>query len=111
MLTAQLRSATTRAERRRAVSAFNASEASDPGSEYRDALDAYMRTGRDSELRAMGETDNTAGGFGVYAAFRDELVTQLKAYGSLYRDFQPVTTHAGAYQNVGEFFQLWRYPA
>jgi HK97 family phage major capsid protein len=63
--------------------------------EYGDAFRSWMRTGDPSELRAMGVSTGSAGGYLFPPAFYADIAVQLKEYLALARDFTQVETDHG----------------
>lgn len=59
------------------------------------ALRDYLVTGDPTELRAMGVSTDTAGGYAVPEGFRDKIQTTLKAFGGVTRVAEILTTDDG----------------
>jgi HK97 family phage major capsid protein len=97
-LTASLRTALTRSERRAAVRAFSAPETV---VEERAALNKEMREclrglrAQAIDFRAMGETTTTAGGYSAPAGFASEVVRLVKNYDSVIADCEDYPTDDG----------------
>ncbi len=60
------------------------------------AFTGYLRTGDDRQLRALGESVGTAGGYLVPQGFRATIIDTMKAYGGLRRVATVLTTETGA---------------
>ena len=63
--------------------------------EHRTAFRRYLRTGDDTELRAIGETSGSNGGFMLPQEFAHELTVTLKQYGRLFSDMRRIETANG----------------
>jgi HK97 family phage major capsid protein/HK97 family phage prohead protease len=72
----------------------SANRADDP--EMVRAFDAYLRTGDESLVRALGVATGSAGGFAVPQGFRAKVTESLKAFGGLRKLAEVVPTTDGA---------------
>ena len=63
--------------------------------DHRSAFARYLRTGDSTELRAMGVSPGSAGGYMAPQEFRNELTETLKSYGKVFADFDRFETTNG----------------
>lgn len=63
--------------------------------DHRSAFARYLRSGDSSELRAMGVSPGSAGGYMAPQEFHDELTVTLKQFGNVFSDFDRFETPDG----------------